>query len=92
MAFKAIRNKVKIYSTNVNSAIWTGAISAIIIIDLVLSPNEDITDNIKMDIMAHVRRGRHLTLVNAGIAVLRVLNLQYPVLGLGLVDGAKPLI
>lgn len=42
--------------------------------------------------MAEVRCGRHLTLVDSGIPVLGVLDLECPVFGLLLVDGTEALV
>ncbi|KAG5899918.1 hypothetical protein JTB14_002470 [Gonioctena quinquepunctata] len=51
-----------------------------------------LTYNCEMDEMREVRRRRHLTLVHAGVSVLRILDLQNPVLRVRLMNGPKPLI
>lgn len=51
-----------------------------------------LTDNIKMYEMAHVGCGANLALVDAGVAMLWVLDLQRPVLGVRVVDCPEALI
>lgn len=45
-----------------------------------------------MDEVAEVRCGRHLALVDAGVPVLGILDLECPVFGLLLVDGTEALV
>jgi hypothetical protein len=45
-----------------------------------------------MNEVTHVRRCADLALVNARVAMLRVLDLQGPVLTVRMVDGTKPLV
>lgn len=42
-----------------------------------------LTDNVEMHEVAHVGSGGHLALVDAGVPVLRILDLQHPVVRLG---------
>jgi len=42
--------------------------------------------------VAHVRRGADLTLVDARVAVLRVLDLQRPLVRVRVMDGPEPLV
>lgn len=54
--------------------------------------NFQLTNDVQMDEMAHVWRGGHLTFVHACVAVLRILNLQHPVLRVLVMDGSKALV
>lgn len=45
-----------------------------------------------MDEVAHVRRRGHLALVHAGVAVLRIFDLQHPVLRVLVMDGLEALV
>lgn len=51
-----------------------------------------LTDNVQLNKVANVRRGRDLALVNPGISVLRILNLQHPVVRLRQMDRLETLI
>lgn len=45
-----------------------------------------------MNVLADVRRGGYLALVDARVPYLRVLDLQRPVLAGRLIDGPEPLV
>lgn len=51
-----------------------------------------LTDYVQVHKMAHVRCRRYLTLVDAGVAMLRVLDLQAPVFRVRMVYRPEPLI
>lgn len=51
-----------------------------------------LTDDVQVDEVAHVRRRRYLAFVDAAVAMLRVLDLQRPVLRVRVVDGPEPLV
>lgn len=45
-----------------------------------------------MNIVAHMRRGADLTLVDSSVAMLRILDLQSPVFGMRMMDGPEALV
>lgn len=51
-----------------------------------------LTYDIEMYEVAHVRRGADLTLVDAGVTVLRVLDLQRPLVRVWVMDGPEALV
>ena len=51
-----------------------------------------LTNDAEVHEVREVRRGGHLALVDAGVAVLRVLELQDPVVARGVVRRAEPLV
>jgi hypothetical protein len=51
-----------------------------------------LTYDVEMYEVAHVRRGADLTLVDAGVAVLRVLDLQRPLVRVRVMDGPEALV
>ena len=51
-----------------------------------------LTDHVEMDEVAHVRGGADLAFVYPRVAVLGILDLQGPVLAVGVVDSPEPLV
>lgn len=56
------------------------------------SPRRVLTYDVEMYEVAHVRRGADLTLIDAGVAMLRILDLQRPLVRVRVMDGPEALV